>query len=514
MKLDKDLLALAMIIVAGALYYYVVLQSPIVFGDEGYYASIGRWMANTGMMPDYEPYYQTDVYHQPLTKFPLHFFFNAGAWLLLGELGIKLLVPIFSILSAAMIYAFLKKEGLPELGIASAFVLLMMPGMITYGVLDYVETMNVLMVICSLMFGYRAVNGRRLADTVMAGLFIGLALLTDLTSAFAVLVLLAYFLFSKQFGSWKNVLLLLVVAGVVFSPFLIRNFLLFGDFCYPLLPGECAPKIDVPISHAEDLSSGFIGGVAEIGTGMGLLKMGVLNYMNFALGWSVTVMLLFGVASLSNRRDKLSLMLAFWLLAFLALNVHQALFGARAEDIPRYSLFGFPAVALVAGLFMSDAYKWSVHKNRILAGFLILLFAVSFFAYGYEKLVTMTSVKAFAPGFFVGCDWIKANTPQDSLLFTIYAHHTAYQCDRANLGSGIPDKAEIQLTNNDTAYEHLKLHGFDYVFVQQFTVSQQSYYETITTDFLNYLETSPHFKKVYDHTATYGNTGVRLYKVL
>lgn len=514
MKINKDLLALAMIIVAGAFYYYVVLQSPIVFGDEGYYASVGRWISNNGIMPDYEPYYHTDIYHQKFTKFPLPFFFNAGAWFLLGEVGIKLMIPMFSILSAAVLYVFLRKEGQPELGIASAFVLLMLPGMITYGVLDYVETLNVLLVICGLMFGYYAVNGRGLAHTGMAGIFMGLALLTDLTSIFAVLTLLAYFLFSRQFGNWKNVLLVLVIAGIVFSPFLVRNVLLFNSFCYPLLPGDCSPKIDVIIPHAENLAGGFLGGVAETGTAMGLLKMGTLNYMNFAFGWSATIILILGVTALCNRRDKFSLMIAIWFMGFLALNVQQALFGARAEDIPRYSLFGFPAVALVAGVFMSDAYKWSVHKNKILAGLLILLFAGSLFIYGYEKIVTMVSVKAFAPGFFVGCDWIKANTPQDALLFTIYSHHTAYQCDRANLGSGIPDKAEIQLTNNDTAYEHLKLHGFDYVFVQQFTVSQQSYLETVTTDFLNYLETSPHFKKVYDNTATYGNSGVRLYKVL
>ncbi|MEM5814511.1 MAG: glycosyltransferase family 39 protein, partial [Candidatus Aenigmatarchaeota archaeon] len=402
MKVRRDLLPVMAILAAGMLYYYVSLQSHIVFGDEGYYSSVGRWMADNAVMPVYEPYYHTDIYHPKFVKHPLHFFFNVGAWLLLGELGIKLLIPVFSVLTALLLYAFLKREGAPWLGAASALIFLMLPGVVTYGVLDYVETLNFMLITLALVFGYYTVNGRGLAHTLLAGVFLGLALLTDITALFAALVLLCYFVFSRRFGSWRNVLLVIVLAGIMVSPFLIRNMMLFGSPCYAFLSGgECAPKIDMEIAHSPYLGGTFVSGEAAVGTGAGLLKMGVLNYMRFAFGWSASVILLFGIAFAAAKRDKFSLLMVAWFVAFLLLNVHQALYGGRSEDLQRYSLFGFPAVALLCGLFVTESCRWSARKHKILAGILVLVFAVAFFNYGYEKITTMASVKAFAPGFFV-----------------------------------------------------------------------------------------------------------------
>jgi hypothetical protein len=70
------------------------------------------------------------------------------------------------------------------------------------------------------------------------------------------------------------------------------------------------------------------------------------------------------------------------------------------------------------------------------------------------------------------------------------------------------------MTNDNRSYENLKLNGADYVYIQAFTIGDQPYQETTTTAFIKYMDSSPNFKKVFDNTATYGQGGVILYKVL
>jgi len=511
MKISRDVLAVAVAVIVGALYYAVVLQSPIVFGDEGFYASVGRYMAQTGQYPIHPPYYGTDIYHPAFSRQPVFFFLNAGAWLIAGELGLKALIPLFSVLAALMLYVFFRSLGRPDQGIAAEFVLLMLPGMATYGVLDYVETANVLFTIFALYFGYHALSDGKTEHAVFSGIFAGLALTTELTALFVLPILALWFLVSRSFGKWKTLLIIFAVAALVMAPYLARNLILYNGFCYTFLPGDCAPVIDVAIPH--DPSLGFANMVQQTATNVGAVSFGVLNYFSFAWGWAASILLLFGIMFALLKREKLDVFVLVWLAFFLLLTIQQMLYGGRTEDIPRYTLFGYPALAAVAGMFVAEAFGWFSKKHIIIGLIVVAVLVLAVGMFGQEKLSTMVSVKAFSPGFFDGCKWIRANTPADSLLFTIYGHHTAYQCDRRNENT-VPDKPEIQLTNNDTSYEHLKLHGFDYVFVQAFTISQVSAAENINPAFISYMDSSPHFKKVYDNTAYYGSGGVLLYQVL
>ena len=513
MKLNVDLLAVAVLVLSGLFYYTITLPSPVVFGDEGYYASLGRYMANTGEYPISEPYYNTDIYHYKFYKLPMFFLFNTGAWLIASELGIKLMMPIFSVLSALMMYVFLRSVGKPIQGLAAGVVLLMLPGMVTYGVMNYVETSNLLFVITALFLGYQALTFGKRDCAVISGVFTGLGALTDTTAFFIPAILFTWFLLSRSFGKWKELLIIFLVAGVILTPFLARNFLSYGGFCYNFLPGDCSPSSDITIPHDGALDAKFAGGVEQVGTNIGGTSFGVLNYFRFAYGWAAAILMLFGLSFVFLKFDKFNSLILVWFAFFIALTAQQLLMGGRTEDIPRYTLFGYPALAAISGTFIAEAFGWLEKKHVILGMVVLLLIGYSVWVFGNEKLTTMTSVKAFSAGFFDGCKWIRENTPQDTLIFSIYSHQTTYQCDRRNLNV-LPDKAEIQLTNNNVSYQHLKLHGFDYIFVQQFAVSENANRESITTAFLNYLETSPEFKKVYDNTATYGSGGSRIYKVL
>ncbi len=514
--IKSEWLVFALIVFAGIFYLSVSLSNPIVFGDENNYAVNGKWIAENLRMPIYHPYFQTKVFHTIFAPKPLFYMFTSFAWLLGGEFVNKLMIPVFSILSAFMLYIFLLRYD-KRAAIVSAFALLMLPGFVTYGVLNYVETSLVLFFISASFFAFRAFEEKSRKYAVLAGLFSGFCLLTDTTGLFILPLIFMYFIalsiYSRRVDI-KTFGIIFVVALVVLAPWLMRNNALYGSVCYNYL-GDCPPKVDIKLESSNALK--YPGAVPKVGTGAEVTKIGFINYFNFAFGLSASILLFFGLSSLIYRKSKLKIYVMLWMILFVAVMLQQSFFGGRAEDVPRYTLFGFPAVAIIIGMFASDGYAFLKKYNEKFGkylGLVFVLFILYFlWIYGSEKLATMNSIKNFSPGFFDACDWIKRNTPKNAYIFTTYAQHAAYHCNR-NSTVNLPDQDYIQLTNNDSAYEHLKLHGFDYVFVPRFTISIVPYGESISLKFLNYMETSDKFEKVYDNTNRYGEHGAIIYKVL
>ncbi len=500
---------------AGLFYFSVTLSNPIVFGDENNYAVNGKWIAENLQLPVYYPYFQTKIFHTKFAPKPLFYMFTSFAWIIGGEFMNKLLIPVFSILSAVVLYIFLSRYD-KKAGFVSAFALLMLPGFVTYGVLNYVETSLVLFFILASFFAFLSFEEKSKKYAILSGLFSGFCLLTDTTGLFILPLIFLYFigisLHSRKLGI-ENVKIMLMIASVailVLAPWLARNLMLYGSACYNYL-GDCPPKVDIKLESSSNLK--YPGAVPQVGTGAKVVKIGFINYFNFAFGWTASILLFFGSVAVFYKRSKINLFLIFWLLLFVAVMLQQSFFGGRAEDVPRYTLFGFPAIASIIGLFASDGYEFLRKYHKILAVSFIALILVGLWIYGSEKLSTMNSVKKFSPGFFDACDWIRRNTPKNAYIFTTYAQHAAYHCDR-NSTVNLPDQSYIQLSNNDSAYEHLKLHGFDYVFVPRFTISIVPYGESISLKFLNYIETSDKFEKVYDNTDKFGDHGAMVYKVL
>jgi len=100
------------------------------------------------------------------------------------------------------------------------------------------------------------------------------------------------------------------------------------------------------------------------------------------------------------------------------------------------------------------------------------------------------------------------------LIFTIYGHPTAYNCDR-KIQSDVPDKADIVLSDASESSRRLKQHGFDYVYVQNFALSNEAYLQAFPVSFVLMMDSYPqYFQKVYDNSQVYQGGGVSVYKVL
>ncbi len=479
-------------------YLFVSLTTPIVFGDEGYYASIGRYMLETGKFPVFEPYHQTDIYKLPFAKLPLYFFFTYLGFFF-GETAVKMLPPVFALLAALSVYLFLSRAGFRIPAMAASLALLLLPGVATYGTLNYVEISLILFFTLSVYFSYLAVRERGYA--VLSGIFSGLSFLTDLTGAFAPVVSSVFLLSEKRF---REAVTVIGMSFVLVLPFLLRNLLLFGAFCLPGLPGDCGPVIQGNIeTHGYKADAPL---VPQQGTGLRVASFGWLNYFLFAYGASASYLLFAGALNLRNlRRKRLAKILGIWLAVFALVTVHQGFFGFRTEDTVRYTLFGFPALAMSIGL-LSSVFR----KRAALAALAIVLVLAP---YGFLKLTGMIGVKHKLDSVVDACRWIRENTPEDALFYGIYAHQEAYQCHR-KVQSVVPDRDIIRMWANETSYEHIKAHGYDYIIVELFTLSPVPYGESTPYEFLSWLENSDRFERVYDNTRVFGNSGIVVYRVV
>jgi len=170
-------------------------------------------------------------------------------------------------------------------------------------------------------------------------------------------------------------------------------------------------------------------------------------------------------------------------------------------------------IAMMGGVFISATYENVKNYNKYIAVLVILILLYGSWIYAVEKIDTMKAVKSFIPGFFEGCKWVDKNTPEDSILVSVYGHQTAYQCNRVVFYG--TDGPEIFLTNNDTAYQHLKLHGADYIFVIEGLISTANLSENYPLSFVQYLESNTTaYELVYDNREQYGQAGVRVYQVI
>ena len=508
MKLNLNYIAAGVILIISLFFFSTVFSTDIVFGDEGYYSSTAMWIAQNHVLPKYVPMFQTEIYHEQFISKPLFILSESFFYLIGGEAGMKFLIPLFSILTAFMIYIFLKRYEKPKAGIVGALLFMLVPSLITHGVLSYVDTLLLLVSTCAIYFGMKSFEENNKQYAIVAGIFAGLSVLSKVSGIFVMIFFILYFLYFKKYNKWKLFVTIIIIAIIMVAPwYLIRNPIITGNICYGPLNNGCGPVSDISIPTNNDLE--YVGRTAAGGTEANLLDFGLLNYFNFAYGFAFTVIFLFSIAFIGVRKKIIDKELILWLISIIPLLYFSTW---RAEDTARYLLPLVVPMAIISGIFISNAHEKIKKYNSMIAIFFIIILIASASYYGYEKITIMKQVKQFSPGFFDACDWVKENTPQDSIILTKFASRVAYQCDR-KIGY-IPHGPTVFLAYNDSSYEHMKLHGIDYVYIIEGLISNQELAEYYPYRFVQYIESSPHFKLVYDNRNVYGVNGVRIYEVL
>lgn len=501
----------------------VTLQSPIAFGDEGFHVSISRLIGTEKIYPVYNPLQGTTLEGVGYSRPPLWNFIEASFYMLFGfsDLFIKFLMPLVSFLTGLVTYLMVKKIYSENVSLVAAALVVTIPSFVTYSVLFYTAVPFVFFATISLFSFMLSTKFHGRKYLVLTGLFTAMSILTNLAGFFIIAVIAIYALLELvkklSFGNFVQLLkkysILILLVGVFVSPWIIRNVVHYmvpgcGEIT-DILQGSCArPSYYQP-------SKDFAGRSAQVGTDVGILKMGIIPYLQFAYGFTnsnqilgligisfIPFLFLAGLIILAKRRESqdILVLISVFVIFVMFYFVGGLSFSGRAEDIARYFLNAIPIIGIVAGVYVSSVIEFAKKYNK----YLIVVILLAIFALSYlnlsQKTETMKSVKGFAPSFFDACSWIKTNTPKNASLLSLHTYPTLYNCDR-RANWEIPDKADILLSNNITLVnERLKINGIDYIFVQKFSMSVIPYGQSYPVDFVRLLASNNNsFQKVYEN---------------
>jgi len=489
----------------------VTFNTPIVFGDEGYHTRIAQWIAEEVEYPVWDPITETKLTKVGLTRLPLWNILEASFLFIFGvhEGVIKFLTPFIAFLTGVSVYLLVKRLYNKELGFIASIILMTIPSFITYSVLFYTDipvTFYFSLSFLTFALGLKNENKRY---WILSGIFGGLAFLSKSSGVAIYIFIFLMFLYQlikerEFYKLFKKYSVLFLILILVPSTFFLRNFYYYKAPCISIpFFGYLFDNSGCNIDNFEEKYD-FAGRTEEIGTEQDLLKMGVINYLNFAYGTypigSIIIPSIFfamcGLIMLFMKRGKIDVLILLMLIViFPVISVTTG----RAEDTARYTLIWVLIISLISAKYFEEIYSFTKRYQKYLA-LIVFVFVIIF---GYlnliEKLNIMREVKKFSPSFFEACDWIKENTPKDAVVSTFWSSRAVYNCQRNSPGC----PADLRLSNdvNYTVSVAEQL-GITHIFIQKFSIDPQNRHlsENFDLDFVNLLENSPeYFKKVYEN---------------
>ncbi|MEM5793043.1 MAG: glycosyltransferase family 39 protein [Candidatus Aenigmatarchaeota archaeon] len=546
----KKVEILFLLIILSVVFYLdfrTTLKTPINFGDEGFHTRIAQWIAQEKDYFAWSPLggkKPIDGFDRP----PLWNLTEAAFFFIFGfnEIIAKILPPLIAFFTGILIYLMVKQLYNKETAFLASIISVTVPSFVTYSVLLYTDvlfTFYFSLFVFSLMVFMKKNDKKYL---LISCIFAGFSILTKLPgiSSLTILsVIFLYDLFSKKtklIDLVKFYIPFLFLVLIITSGFLIRNIYYFKTpMCglpIPFIDEECEkdlPKFDKSFPQRTE----------EIGTETNVLKMGLINYLSFAYGyiWVVVFGFCGGILLILAKKEKSDIILLLVLLGTAPL-LFQKIY-QRAEDTARYLLMLVPLVSLLASRYFSEIYFYMRKSDTILVIVTLIVILIPIFSrefniklyfvylgvfgiilyFGYssknirdyaslsiflfiilfsfihlkQKNDIMFQVKQFSPMYFKACEWIKENTPKDSVIMTIWSNRAIYNCQRNVMGN-IPDislSTDVNYTLNKA-----KEFGVTHIFLHKFSLSNEPMAEKYTVEFASFLESHPeHFVNIFEN---------------
>ena len=229
-KLGKyEKYALIVLIIA-IIFRFSLIPIYTVSGDACLHLSASKFIGENAKIPLFEPIGRDEPFWAP----PLFHIIASAFYLIFspinGELGLKLVAPLFGSGTLVLSYLILKRFLNEKALFYSILFMSFIPIFIDYSILGYVESMLTFFVLLMIYF---ALNNRFFLSSIAAGL----AILTKYNGLFVIPVLLfiAYkYCKSKQLFL-RNALITVIVPIIISLPWFIRNWILLGNPIWPFL---------------------------------------------------------------------------------------------------------------------------------------------------------------------------------------------------------------------------------------------------------------------------------------
>jgi hypothetical protein len=219
-----------------------------------------------------------DQISNPLrSKAPLHlvllggWLYITGAdysnWLLWGSIFNLILAGI----SVVLFYLFTKRYFGFEVATYSTPVLALMPALVWYSVRIRPDLLAFIFIISALYFAARRIT---YTNIILVGLFTGMAHLAHPIGLLPGSALLVYFLLFKR--NFKATLVLLATWALIISPWMVRNYIIFGDALQGLgipIPRSISTTLGLIAPNTSTLNSADVGAMAGVPLSQTLIGM-------------------------------------------------------------------------------------------------------------------------------------------------------------------------------------------------------------------------------------------------
>lgn len=479
------------------------IKTPINFGDEGFHTRAAQWFGVNRDFFAWFPYTGGNMIKSAFGRPPLWNLTQAAFYMIFGfhELFGKILPPLIGFFTGLAVYLLVKQLYGKETGLLAAIITVSLPAFVTYSVLLYTDTlMTFYFSICVFsLFLYNKTGETKYLW--LSAAFAGFSLLTKMPALAAYLLFFMIFLrevfLKKKFlETFKKFLIPAIIMIVIPAGFFVRSIYYYHTpLCgtpFPFVKEVCEIR-----NFEEEMK--FTQRTEQTGTEIGVFQMGLVNYLTFAYGplWFSFFAFIGGLILLLNRRDKIDEVLLMALSTLFILILFQPNTLIRAEDTSRYTLGWIPIIAVFAGRYFAEVYFFLKKYLKVFSIVVFVFVAIFGFLLIREKATGMIPIKNFSPLYFQACEWIKQNTPKDSLIMTVWSSRAVYNCQRNVIGN----VADIALsTDLNYTLNKAKAIGITHIFVQKFSMSNEPMSEKYSVAFVQFLESNPNsFEKIYEN---------------
>ena len=511
---QKQLLyAILIVVLLGSLYFNlkVALTTPIIFGDEGFYASRGQYFIENLKLPEYR---RIDSFSEAYREFffrPPLYMILMGFSFLGGEVMAKALNPILGFLLCISVFYITKRIFSLKAAVFTVVFLVMMPAFITHEIILFAEVLGVLFASCSVYFFYDGIKNQKTTSFLVAGILAGLAILTEIGSLALIPLFIGIVLIYRKNKLRKTLLTFAFMLLIIFPWYGVHNYMGYGNRGLPLLGkvfdlprGEFIREIPEELATHAQLSKTIlkVQEYLRVTTETTVLNFGVMKFIEFAYNMIPFLFASIGGFYLLLRRKNRDKIILLWLLIFLIMPISIS-YDFRAEDISRALLYIIVPMSILAGIGLEKiSSSLESYKKIGVAIAIILIVSVTGYSLYYTsmKAESLRPIREWSPAFFKGCEWIKENTPEDALLVTLWKHRAEYACRRDGVYHNDYGGKAMIYSGNDTSYDIMKLHGADYIYIQKFSIKPGTAVKsTYPWIFIKYILGSDHFKKVYEY---------------
>lgn len=449
---SKEIFLIAVLILA-VTFIYLAQTTGFLGEDEAFYISAAREFAKG-------QYSLINEFGNPNALSPIYpllisfFSFLSSNFLALA----KSISIVFGLLTALILYLITRKFGIFA-GFTSVSLLLAMPYFTQFMFLSYLEIPIAFFSILSL---YLFLSLDSMKKAILLGAILGLSVYVKSSGVF---LIIAYFLYSllnfilkKNKELFKLTFISCIIAFLVFVPWIIRNIYLFNfpyveglNYLFPA-PKEANPawltrEITTTISPTTDFIQVF--GLFSIF----FMITGVVYYFN---------------TKQAKEKNVIEISMFMSALFFIFYFVRTYMGGIE----PRYLSIVFPQLALMGGIFLADLNKSIMSKNKYLSIITIILIIYGIFL-SYQIALGVSQSSRYPSNYIDALNWIKQNTPKDSVIFTTYGGSVSYYAERKRVWNSLEEFPDIMTTQNSTyIYDTLKKYNVTHILIWKDVIAQ------------------------------------------